>query len=340
MADVTTRIEWYRTAVAPERLRELTQRKNLQPLLHVTGHVLVSAATAYFAFFAFNNLAWPFVVLAVYLHGTFYNFLGIFTGIHELAHRTVFKSRRLGEVIYFILGVLTWNNIYKFRESHFAHHRVTCHTGRDLEVVLPEKFRKRDWIFMFTITPFSGAGGVPGIVSLVGETVRYALGIFNREWETSLLPEEKGKERRRIFNYARLTLLVHLGLAVYFVLSGMWILLFVVTIGVFVAPWLAILCALPQHICLKGDTPDWRICARTVLMHPVIRFFYWNMNYHIEHHMYASVPFYNLPALHEEIKHDLPEPYPGLIAAWRDILPAIRRQREDPDYAMVPELPA
>lgn len=340
MADITTKIDWYRTPVPRDRLAELTRRETLRPLLHVGGHLLFSAATAFLVVFAFNALWWPFVVFAVYLHGTFYNFLGMFTGIHELSHRTVFKNHAVGEFFYFILGIFTWNNIYKFRASHFAHHRVTCHTGRDLEVVLPEKFRPVDWLFMFSVTPFSGAGGVPGIISLIGESVRYAFGRFGREWETSLFPEEKKKERRAIFNYARLTILVHIGLAVLFILSGMWILLFVVTFGVFVAPWLAILCALPQHICLKGDTPDWRICARTVLMNPIIRFFYWNMNYHIEHHMYASVPFYNLPALHEEIKGDLPRPYPGLIAAWRNILPAVRKQRTDPEYCMIPELPS
>ena len=32
------------------------------------------------------------------------------------------------------------------------------------------------------------------------------------------------------------------------------------------------------------------------------RFIYMNMNYHIEHHMFPLVPYYNLPALHQEIK--------------------------------------
>ena len=300
----------------------------------------MSAATGWFAFFAFNNLAWPIVILAVYLHGTFYNFLGMFTGIHELAHRTVFRTRGLGEVLYFILGILTWNNIYKFRESHFAHHRDTCHTGQDLEVVLPEKFLPYHWFFVFTITPVSGAGGVPGVYSMIKETVKYAFGRMNSTWENMIIPPEEKKARRRVFNYSRLTLLVHAGLVALFVASGAWILIFVVTIGMFIAPWLAILCALPQHIGLRGDVKDWRICARTVLMHPVIRFFYWNMNYHVEHHMYASVPFYNLPALHEEIKHDTPEPYPGLIAAWKAIMPIVRKQRKDPSYAYVPELPS
>ena len=31
--------------------------------------------------------------------------------------------------------------------------------------------------------------------------------------------------------------------------------------------------------------------TRTVYMNPISRFIYWNMNYHIEHHMYPLVPF-------------------------------------------------
>jgi len=333
------RIKWYRTPIEKEVLRELTRPRTLRPILHVGGHLLFSILTGVFAVYSFLHFAWPVTVLAVYLHGTFYNFLGMFTGIHELTHRTVFKYRAVGEVIYFVLGILTWNNIYKFRESHMAHHQLTCHTGRDLEVVLPENFRPIDWLFMFTITPVSGAGGVPGVYSMIAETVKYAFGIMNTEWEQRLFPESAIQKRKKVFNYARLTLLVHVALAIYFISSGLWILLLVVTFGSFIAPWLAILCALAQHIGLKGDTPDWRICCRTVVMHPVIRFFYWNMNYHVEHHMYPSVPFYNLPRLHKVIVHDCPPPASGLIAAWKEILPIIRKQRVDPTYCVTPVIP-
>ena len=50
------------------------------------------------------------------------------------------------------------------------------------------------------------------------------------------------------------------------------------------------------------------------------------MNYHIEHHMFPLVPYYNLPKLHAEIKHDLPEPSPSIWAAYAELLPVLRRQ--------------
>ena len=39
------------------------------------------------------------------------------------------------------------------------------------------------------------------------------------------------------------------------------------------------------------------------------------------------------------IKHDLPPCPKGLLATWQEIIPIVRRQRHDPDYKYVPELP-
>ena len=55
--------------------------------------------------------------------------------------------------------------------------------------------------------------------------------------------------------------------------------------------------------------------------------------------MYAAVPFYNLAKLHEEIKNDLPETKAGLIRNWIDIMPIVKRQRTEPDFCFVPQLP-
>ena len=55
--------------------------------------------------------------------------------------------------------------------------------------------------------------------------------------------------------------------------------------------------------------------SRTVYMNPVFRFVYWNMNYHLEHHMFPMVPYHALPALHAEMKADTPKPYHG--ACWK-----------------------
>ena len=55
------------------------------------------------------------------------------------------------------------------------------------------------------------------------------------------------------------------------------------------------------------------------------------MNWHIEHHMFAGVPCYNLKKLHEEIKFDMPEPR-TLIGAWKEMIETWRVQKLDLDY--------
>jgi len=40
------------------------------------------------------------------------------------------------------------------------------------------------------------------------------------------------------------------------------------------------------------------IDTRTVITHPIVAFLICNINYHLEHHLYPGVPWYNLPKLH------------------------------------------
>src|SRR6202035_2554687 len=94
-----------------------------------------------------------------------------------------------------------------------------------------------------------------------------------------------------------------------------------------------------QHLGLTEDVLDHRLNSRTVYMNPVFRFIYWNMNYHVEHHMFPMVPYYALRKLHSEVLFDMPVPYKGTIAAYREILPTLGRQLREPGYFIKRELP-
>ena len=62
-----------------------------------------------------------------------------------------------------------------------------------------------------------------------------------------------------------------------------------------------------------------------------------NMNYHIEHHIYPTVPFYNLPKLHKLIKSQLPRPNESFISGLIEMIPAIIKQSKDENY-YIPKL--
>ncbi len=79
--------------------------------------------------------------------------------------------------------------------------------------------------------------------------------------------------------------------------------------SVFVLYWLVPYCTFTQIFFRvrgaieHGNTPDSQNPyqqTRTYLIHPVLAFFFApkQVNYHLEHHLYPSVPFYNLPRLH------------------------------------------
>ena len=63
------------------------------------------------------------------------------------------------------------------------------------------------------------------------------------------------------------------------------------------------------------------------------------VNYHTEHHMYATVPCYHLAGLHAAIKHDLPPTPDGILAVWRVIADVLAEQKHDPLYCQPIALP-
>ena len=63
-----------------------------------------------------------------------------------------------------------------------------------------------------------------------------------------------------------------------------------------------------------------------------------NMQYHLEHHLYPNVPYYNLPALHEAIKDKCPPAYKGLWPVFKNVV-ILWRQRSEPGYHIERTLP-
>lgn len=95
-----------------------------------------------------------------------------------------------------------------------------------------------------------------------------------------------------------------------------------------------------HHGGLAENVPDWRLNTRTILAGPITRLLHWNMNYHLEHHMYPTVPFHALPQLHGLIGPGCPAPYKSTFSAWREMLPTLIKQRRVPDYFVLRSVPA
>ena len=103
--------------------------------------------------------------------------------------------------------------------------------------------------------------------------------------------------------------------------------------------WHMLMTGTIQHCGLAENVIDHRLNSRTVYMNPISQWIYWNMNYHVEHHMFPLVPYHALPKLHETIRDDCPPPYPSILSAWKEIWPAVLRQIKDPGYHVKRKLP-
>ena len=338
MQTAAVKIPWHRTPIDKTVLAELNRRGDLRPLVDNFGQLGFMAATAALALHAFHHWSWPLIVLTLFLHTTFFGHYGS-AAHHELSHKTVFKTRWLNEFFYAIACLLNWKNGVHMRHSHGAHHRYTTHHEHEMEVVLPgDPLRWKNLFWVLTLN-------LPGLYALVKQQLRWAFrqrwdSMFTSEWERRIFPQDDAKGIRSLRRFARFTLLVHAALFVLFIASGNWDLIVLVQLAPFANQWYRVLTHSPQHIGMRPDVADWRQNTRTYIGDPVSAFFYWNLQYHVEHHMYAAVPYYNLPKLRRAIGWDLPVASRGLPATWQELVDTVRRQRRDSSYFFTPPLPA
>ena len=109
-------------------------------------------------------------------------------------------------------------------------------------------------------------------------------------------------------------------------------LMFVFTPNIYGGIFLQFL-VMTQHGGLKADTWDHRESTRTFYTNPFLGWLcYLNMQYHIEHHIFPQVPFYNLPKLHKIVKDQMPRPNNSFFEALSEMIPAIIKQSKDPKY--------
>jgi fatty acid desaturase len=323
-------IQWYRTKIPPEEMKALHRRSDLQGFIQTGGYLAILLMTAITVIYSWEHWPWWITGVALSLHGTVANFM--INAVHELGHGTVFKTKALNRFFTHLFAFWGWINHEHFDNSHTQHHRYTLHPPDDLEVVLPIRLMVAHFLKRAFINPFV-------ITHSVMATVRLACGRFEGEWEKSLFPASMPEKRVPTVRWARAMLLGHVAIAATSIYFGWWAVLVVLTFSQSYAGWLQFLCNNTQHIGLQDNVPDFRLCCRTFTLNPVVQFLYWQMNYHIEHHMYAAVPCYNLGRLHKAIKHDLPPCAHGIFAVWREILGILRRQSQDPAFQYKAPLP-
>jgi fatty acid desaturase len=247
---------------------------------------------------------------------------------HECGHGTAFKTRWMNDAIYHIACFMIMREPTVWRWSHTRHHTDTIIVGRDPEIAVMRPVMILKIISMFF--------AIPQTWTAIKSVLRHAAGRLDDE-EATFIPE---MERGRVYLVARIWIVIHaVVIASAFYAGSILPMLFVGPLPTMYGAWVHVMTGLTQHGGLAEDVLDHRLNSRTVLLNPVLRFIYWNMNYHIEHHMFPMVPYHALPELHKELQPYMPRPNSGIIDAYRDIIPALWRQRKDPNWYIKPKLP-
>jgi fatty acid desaturase len=211
------------------------------------------------------------------------------------------------------------------RWGHMNHHTYTVFTAKDIEIELPRP-----------------PGIMPVVLRLFGIVMVHPVKICKRAFG---IIEDKAKEMvpesqlPKVIWFSRLLIFVYACIGGLCIWTGSILPLVYTVFARFYGSPIPKLFVFTQHVALAENVYDHRLSARSIHLNPVFRFFYWNMNYHIEHHIFPLVPFYALPALHEQIKDQLPRQYSGLWDAYKEMVPAMIRQYGDPAYIIKPILP-
>ena len=316
--------KWYKSKIGTAELKKLMQKSDLLGWLNTISYFTLLVAAGCLAFIAWGTL-WS--VPAFFLYGTIYCFSN--ARWHEYGHRSVFRSRKLNDFFYEISCFLAYFEPNSWRWSHTHHHSRTIHLNVDFEIQVT---RPANLIDLF----FWDIFGIKRVLSEFKKIFFHSLGIMTVVAK-DCVPD-------RVIPRMILTSRIYILIKIIFVGWSFYIesilpMMFVVLPQMYGSALLQLTTML-QHGGLKANSWDHRENTRTLYLNPIHGWLlYMNMNYHIEHHIFPQIPFYNLPKLHHLIKDQLPPGNKSFFDGLREMVPAIIKQSRDPKYFYYKKFP-
>lgn len=261
-------------AAAEANPRDLHRRSLMLPVLQTVFNLALYAGLGWAAASsAWGFLLWPAMGLLL---------AGFLAAAHDCLHNSYLDTATANRIAgaAWCTPILVDYTLYKY--PHLAHHRYTRVPGDTEEWVMPKSVG--DYLrAMFFNNPFGG----------VVKSVRAAAGRFPAYIDSA------GKRQAALDDgrIVALWLLVMVALTLVFprVLAAVYW-------GPFVCfSSMLRLSALPEHWGC-GEGPEVCRSTRSVVSNPLIRTVLWNGNFHVEHHLYPSIPSCNLSELSRRLR--------------------------------------
>lgn len=301
-----------------DEIRAFTERSDFAGARAIL--VSWSMIAASFALVAFRPNVLTFVVAVIVIGG---RQLALAVLMHEAAHRTLFSSRFLNDVVTdWVCARPVGVDVARYREHHLAHH-AHAGTERDPDRSLVEPFpvsrasliRK----FMRDLFFVSGLKRALGIALMDAGRLHYAV-----SGDVRWLPKRSFGVHVRTFvkNAGPAIVCNAILFGVLFALHhpwayATWVVGWLTTYGLFLR-----IRSMAEHACLEGGrdplkntrTTHASLLARlTVAPHEV--------GFHLEHHLLPTVPYFRLRALHARLRPQLPPEAlsPSYVAVLRTV---------------------
>lgn len=294
------------TETSPRRLADVLSREDLRGL---TARSDVAGAAAILWNWVLTGAClavlarWPglltFLLVVVLLGG---RQLGFAVLAHEAAHRTLFRRRWFNDVLAnWLCGHPIWTDVTRYRAHHMGHH---SHTGTDADPDLclvrpfptrPASLRRK---LLRDVLGLSGLRRIVGLLAMDFGVLEYnAAGDVKRRPPAGRRFRDYLAEGLRhltpvlLSNLALLAVLAACGAAWTY---SAWIVAYLCSFSLFLR-----VRSIAEHACAEpGDNPFRNTSTTRANWLARLTVAPFAVNYHLEHHLMASVPFYRLHRLH------------------------------------------
>jgi len=241
--------------------------------------------------------------------------------MHEGAHRTLFRTRWLNDAVAdWLCGRPIWTDLRRYRVHHLVHHTKTG-TDDDTDITLSAPFpttraslaRK----FLRDLTGITGIKALYGRLLMDAGVLKWTvaqdierLPRDGRTWRSDVVDAARNMAPTILVNGVLFAVLAATGHAW---LYGIWAVAYLTTYNLFIR-----VRSMAEHACTE-KTPDPFRNTRTTRAGWLARMTVApaHVNYHLEHHLLITVPYFRLPAMHRMLRARGVVPAPP---GYRDVL--------------------
>lgn len=258
-----------------KRLREFRTLPNLTKIPLFIGIMVCLTWVAWTTDSVF--IKWPAYI------GIGYMWMGMVTFMHDGTHNTLFAEKWANWAFGIICMIPIMVSFVSFKEDHLEHHRYN-RSYQDPDAFTMGKRGVLDFVAFYAYIVAGAA------LSFIHFNLIYPIQRFGpKEWAIHLFE----MALRIAFCWALVSWATHNG-----VLAK--------TLEVWLIPvFFFSLFNSVRFIAEHYETP-WNegqlLGTRAIISNPVNRFFWNNINWHIGHHVYPAIPWYNLKELHDLMK--------------------------------------